>query len=346
MLKETVTLIHDHADQNNDKPLFIYLALAAPHTPLVPSEKFAGKSEVGAYGDFVMEIDDLVGKVNAALEVEEMDKNTILIFSSDNGALLIKGDKEKHGHSVNGVLRGGKAHPYEGGHRVPFLLKWPAVVPAGTVTDAIVNHTDMFATLIDILGVKDGNRYLSSAVDSHSFFPVLKDPGVRFQRPPMFNNSSTCRIGDWKIVVGRNVRQGDALDKEQVELYNLDRDLSETTDVSEKNPECLEQLVKAYEEYRSKWTIRPEAVMHQEGKKQKGGKKTPPSQASARKKAKVKFLDSEYRRAIAELRKKMESVLTDEQKQACAAAKKKVLEDGKRGVALRNAIDAMSEIDI
>ena len=246
MLKETVTLIHDHAEQNKDKPLFIYLALAAPHTPLVPSEKFAGKSEIGAYGDFVMEIDDLVGKVNAALEEEGMDKNTMLIFSSDNGALLIKGDREKHGHSVNGVLRGGKAHPYEGGHRVPFLLKWPDVVPAGTVTDATVNHTDMFATLIDILGVEDGDTYLSSAVDSHSFLPVLKDPSTEFVRPTMYNTNSTCRIGEWKIVAGRNVRQGDVLDKSQVELYNLDKDLSETTDVSEENPERLEQLVKTY----------------------------------------------------------------------------------------------------
>jgi arylsulfatase A-like enzyme len=115
MCKETVQLIHDHAAKNKDQPLFIYLALAAPHTPLVPSETFAGKSQVGAYGDFVMEIDDLVGQVDAALEEEGMDRNTMLIFSSDNGALFIKGDREKHGHSVNGVLRGGKAHPYEGG---------------------------------------------------------------------------------------------------------------------------------------------------------------------------------------------------------------------------------------
>jgi arylsulfatase A-like enzyme len=364
MLKETVTLIHDHADQNKDKSLFIYLALAAPHTPLVPSKEFAGKSELGAYGDFVMEIDDLVGKLNAALEEEGMDKNTILIFSSDNGAFLIKGDKEKHGHSVNGVLRDGKAHPYEGGHRVPFLVKWPDVVPAGTVTDATVNHTDMFATLIDILGVKDGDRYLSSAVDSHSFLPVLKDPDTKFVRPAMFNTNSTCRIGEWKIVVGRKVLQGDVLDKSQVELYNLDKDLSETTDVSKDNPERLEQLVKAYEQYRSKWIIRPEAVMHQEGKKQKPGNRTPSLKDDARKKEKhpgpasetpdvpkkakqsnmqkdkAEAPDSEYRRRIAELRKQMASVLMDEQTQARAAAKKKALEEGKKGAALRAAADA------
>jgi arylsulfatase A-like enzyme len=347
MCKETVQLIHDHAAKNKDKPLFIYLALAAPHTPLVPSEKFAGKSQVGAYGDFVMEIDDLVGKVNAALVESAMDKNTMLIFSSDNGALLIKGDKEKHGHSVNGVLRGGKAHPYEGGHRVPFLLKWPDVVPAGTVTDATVNHTDMFATLIDILGVEDGDTYLSSAVDSHSFLPVLKDPSTKFVRPAMYNTNGTCRIGEWKIVVGRKVLQGDVLDKSQVELYNLDEDLSETTDVSdvsEEHSEHLEQLVQSYMEFRSKWTIRPEAVMHQEGKRQSGAKRTPPSQASAGKKGNPEAVDSEYRRAIGELRRGMEDVFTDEQKQARDAAKKKALGEGKKGPALRAAADAAANL--
>ena len=364
MCRETVQLIHDHAAKNKDKPLFIYLALAAPHTPLVPSEKFAGKSHVGAYGDFVMEIDDLVGKVDAALEEECMDKNTMLIFSSDNGALFIKGDREKHGHSVNGVLRGGKAHPYEGGHRVPFLLKWPDVVPAGTVTDATVNHTDMFATLIDILRVEDGDTYLSSALDSHSFFPVLKDPSTKFVRPAMYNTNGTCRIGKWKIVVGRKVLQGDVLDKSHVELYNLDKDLSETTDVSKENPERLEQLLKSYEEFRSKWTIRPEAVMHQEGKRQRPGKRTPSPKDDARKKGKhpgpaseapdvaknaqqsnmqkdtPEVPDSEYRRRITELRKQMASVLTGEQTQARAAAKKKALEEGKKGAALRAAADA------
>jgi len=364
MLKETVTLIHDHADQNKDKPLFIYLALAAPHTPLVPSEKFAGKSGVGAYGDFVMEIDDLVGEVNAALEEEGMDKNTILIFSSDNGAFFIKGDKEKHGHSVNGVLRGGKAHPYEGGHRVPLLLKWPAVVPAGTVTDATVNHTDLFATFIDILGVKGGDKYLSSAVDSHSFLPVLKDPDTRFVRPAMYNTNSTCRIGEWKIVVGRKVLQGDVLDKSQVELYNLDKDLSETTDVSKENPERLEQLVKSYEQYRSKWTIRPEAVMHQEGKKQSGRKRMLPPRDGAKKKEKhpgpasealsvpqnaqwseqqqaaVEALTKEYASKIDLLQKELASVLTDEQQRARHAGQKKALAEGKKGVALRAAADA------
>jgi len=288
----------------------------------------------------VLEIDNLVGKVNAALEEEEMDKNTILIFSSDNGALFIKGDKEKHGHSVNGVLRGGKAHSYEGGHRVPFLLKWPDVVPAGTVTDATVNHTDMFATLIEILGVKDGNRYLSSAVDSHSFFPVLKDPGAKFERPPMFNTSSTWRIGAWKIVAGMKVLQGDALDTSRVELYNLDKDLGETTDVSSKHPERLEQLVKAYETFRSAWTIRPEAVMHQKGKQ--AGKRRPPSKNRAEKTKQPQ--GTAPATSFAELRKKMEAVYTDEQKQARDAAKKKALSAGKKGVGLREAMDAASNL--
>ena len=345
LLKETVGLIHDHAEQNKDKPLFIYFALTAPHTPLVPSEKFVGKSEVGVYGDFIMEIDDLVGKVNAALVEEGMDRNTILIFSSDNGALLIRGDKERHGHSVNGVLRGGKALPYEGGHRVPFLLKWPAVVPAGTVTDATVNHTDIFATLIDILGVRDENGYLSSAIESHSFLHVLKDPDATFERPAMFNTNSTCRIGDWKIVAGRKVLQGDVLEISRIELYNLDEDLSEVTDLSKDNPECLEQLLQTYEQFRLNWTIRPEAIMHQAGKNQ--GKemisKIDTREDVERQGPKAEVLGVEDRRTIAELQKKIDDVFTEPQKQARDAARQKALEEGKKGVALRAAIDAAFE---
>jgi hypothetical protein len=188
---------------------------------------------------------------------------------------------------------------------------------------------------------------LSSAIDSQSFLPVLKDPDTKFVRPAMYNTNGTCRIGEWKIVTGRNVGQQDAVDKSQVELYNLDEDLSETTDVSEEHPEHLEQLVKAYEEFRSKWTIRPEAVMHQQGKKQ--GSKPPSPGDAARKQEQhpgpaSEAPDSEYRRAIGELRRKMEDVFTDEQRQARDAAKQKALEDGKRGMALRAAVDAAANL--
>lgn len=367
-LKETIKLITDHAAKDKDKPLFVYLALTAPHTPWVPAKEFEGKSGAGLYGDFVMEIDDLVGKVNAALVKNGMEKDTILIFSSDNGALEEPGFKEEYGHSVNAVLRGGKARPYEGGHRVPFLLKWPDVVPPGAVTDATVNHTDMFATLIDILGVKDREQYLISAIDSHSFLPVLKNPDAEFVRPAMFNTNSTCRIGQWKIVAGRRVLQGDALDRRQIELYNLDKDLSETTDVSEENPERLELLVKSYEEFRAEWAIRAGASMRQEVKRQSEGKGTRPPrndagkngkrpnpalraflipedvQLSEEQKTKVEALVAEYRRRTAELREKLAEVLTDEQAQASAAAKRKAIEDGKKGMALRKAVDAAAKL--
>jgi hypothetical protein len=192
--------------------------------------------------------------------------------------------------------------------------------------------------------VEDGDTYQSSAIDSHSFFPVLKDPSTKFVRPAMYNTNGTCRIGEWKIVVGRKVLQGDVLDKSQVELYNLDEDLSETTDVSGEHPEHLQQLLKTYEEFRSKWTIRPEAVMHREGKSQSEVKRTPPSQASARKKGNADAVDSEYRRAIGDLRKKMEDVFTDEQKQARDVAKKKALKEGKKGPALRAVADAAANL--
>jgi len=179
----------------------------------------------------------------------------------------------------------------------------------------------------------------------------------------MFNTNSTCRIGQWKIVVGRNVRQGDVVDKSQIELYNLDKDLSETADISNENPQRLEQLVKAYEEYRSNWTIRPEAVMHREEKRQKSRKSTPtrtdaaqkgkpqgPStrspktpedaQSSGKQKATIEGKDGPSSRSLAELRKELANVFTEEQAEARSAAKKKALEEGKKGRALRDAVDA------
>lgn len=203
LLKESLNLIHDHAANKADKPLFLYLSLTAPHTPLVPSKAFVDKSKIGPYGDFILEIDDLVGKVDAALKEADMDKNTILIFSSDNGALAVKeADRANRTHISNGVLRGGKAHPYEGGHRVPFVVKWPDVVPASTVTAATVNHTDLFATIMDILRVENKEKYLASAIDSYSFPPVLKNPSEKFVRPPMFNNNSRV-----ELEIGRLLRQ-------------------------------------------------------------------------------------------------------------------------------------------
>jgi hypothetical protein len=162
--------------------------------------------------------------------------------------------------------------------------------------------------------------------------------------------------------------QGDALDKSQVELYNLEKDLSETTDVSSENLERVELLVQAYEAFRSNWTIRPEAVMHQEGKKKSRGKRTRfPSddagknetrpnpargalqipddvQLSKEQRTKVEALVVEYRRRTAELREKLAEVLTDEQAQASAAAKKKALAEGKKGTALRKAVDAAAKL--
>ena len=151
------------------EPLMLYLAYTAPHTPWLPSPAFMGKSGAGLYGDFLMMVDHEIGRVLAALESARMLDNTLLVFASDNGPVWYPADVARFGHDSAGGLRGMKADAWEAGHRMPFIVRWPGAVRAGSACDQTISFTDVLATMADVVG-KD--LPAGAGPDSFSFLPA------------------------------------------------------------------------------------------------------------------------------------------------------------------------------
>ena len=237
---ETVKLIESH---DGKKPLFLYLALPSPHTPWLPTKEFIGKSAAGMYGDFMMQVDHVIGQVMDSLEEAGMSDNTLLIFSSDNGPVWYDKDTERFGHRSSGSLRGIKGSVWEGGHRVPFIAHWPGRIKAGTRSDHTIAFADVLATFANAAGRPElpGN----AAEDSVSFLQVLLHPDRKHPpRPPILHEDKVIRDGDWKLIATRGGRGFDADRKVKydTELYNLEDDLSEKNNLAEKMPEKVKSL--------------------------------------------------------------------------------------------------------
>jgi arylsulfatase A len=248
--QEALEIIREQAASPDAKPLFLYYASAAPHQPWAPSAAFKGKSGLGDYADFVMQLDDVVGQINAVLKETGLDQNTLLIFTTDNGT----GPKAvqvmaKCGHASSANLRGAKAASWEGGHRIPFIAKWPGRITGNEQTNAVINFTDVFATFAELLEVDAATHYPHSATDSHSFLSVLLEPSQAYQRPGLMFNRGGVREGDWKLVSKSRVRKMGNVKPSQFELFNLVEDISEKNDVSKANPERAERLFNAYLDY-------------------------------------------------------------------------------------------------
>jgi len=248
--REAVAIVREHAAAKKSKPLFLYYASPVPHQPWVPTAAFKGKSGLGEYGDFMMQLDDVVGQLNSALKETGLDKDTLLIFTSDNGA----GPKAvkimaRNGHASSATLRGQKADSWEGGHRIPFIAKWPGRIVANERTGAVINFTDLFATLAELLDVDAAEAYPGSATDSHSFLSALLDPSHSYKRPGLMFNRGSVRDGDWKLVSKKRVRDMAAAKPTQFELFNLADDLSEKNDLSNAHPERAARLFAAYKKY-------------------------------------------------------------------------------------------------
>lgn len=243
--QDVLRIIKEHAETDGSGKLFLYYALHEPHKPQLPEEPFLGKSGAGAYGDYLVQMDHWVGEVQRTLRETGLEKNTMVVFASDNGASKANA-ATCPGHSPNGPLSGYKAMSLEGGHRVPMIVKWPGRVPAGAVTSAIVNHTDFFATFAELLEVDHQRRYPGSAKDSHSFLPVLLDPDSEHQRPPMVVVGS-YRSGPWKLIAKGHRGSGHKV--EAIGLYAMDKDVSEEQNLLESNPEKTRSLIADYRDY-------------------------------------------------------------------------------------------------
>lgn len=246
---EAVAYVAERAESK--QPFFLYLPLAAPHTPWVPTENYKGKSAVGTYGDFVQMVDAAVGKVVATLDSLQLDENTVVIFASDNGPFWRPQYIEKFGHRAAGEYRGMKADIWEGGHRIPFIVRWPGKVQPGAVSTATTTLANLGATCADILQV---NLSSGEAIDSYSVLPVLegKADTVPGQQAIVHHSSMAhfaIRKGPWKMIEVRGSggfsepTTYEPLPGEPVgQLYNLDTDHREQENVYDKFPEKVAEL--------------------------------------------------------------------------------------------------------
>jgi arylsulfatase A len=227
------------ADAKNGKPFFVYLPFTSPHYPVCPLPKFHGQGDCGGYGEFVIETDYHVGRVLDFLGKSGLDENTMVVFSSDNGPEKSWQQRiEDFKHYSSGPYRGGKRDIYEGGHRVPFFVRWPTgIKQPGRKWNRLIGQTDLLATFADIVGAKIPSN---AGEDSQSFASALLDPSSNHNRLPLINHSSKGRFaitdGKWKLIMPHR--------KTKAELYDLSTDPSETKDVIADHPETAAALEK------------------------------------------------------------------------------------------------------
>jgi arylsulfatase A len=242
--KKSVAFIEEAA-RHPQKPFFLYVPFTSPHLPHCTAAEFKGKSTMGNYGDFMLETDARVGQILDALDQHGLRDNTLVVFSSDNGPENNYHDWLRiYGHKSNGGLRGGKRDVYEGGHRVPFLVRWPAVIPTARVDKTPICQTDLLATIAEILGT---NLPDDAGVDSFSFFACLQNQ-PRPKRAPIMHHAGTghfaIRSGRYKLLLYRpKQRQANKKSKgPKFELYDLEADPTETRNLISKLPEVAAKL--------------------------------------------------------------------------------------------------------
>ena len=229
--------------QNQRRPFFLYLPHTMPHTPLFASEAFRGKSKRGLYGDVVEEIDWSVGQILAALKTHHVDEHTLVVFTSDNGPWLARG---KDGGSA-GKLRDGKFTAFEGGMRVPCLMRWPGKVPAAAVCRELCATIDLLPTFAALSGAALPTRRLDGA----SIVPLITGaPGAKTPHREYFYNLDTVRAGRWKLMLkGRSTLKTRPAGPFPG-LYDLMDDLSETTNVAAEHAGVVARLTQRLEEHR------------------------------------------------------------------------------------------------
>ncbi|MEO0415295.1 MAG: sulfatase-like hydrolase/transferase, partial [Verrucomicrobiota bacterium] len=238
-----------------DEPFFLYFAFPSPHAPIIPNDEFDGKTEAGPYGDFVYETDDSCGQILKALEDHGVAENTIVIFSADNGPEKYAYPRDENfGHWSAEPFRGLKRDIYEGGHHVPFIIKWPGKTQAGSICDALVSQIDIMATLASHLGVELPD---DAAEDSFDLLPLIDGKSESVRSTHIHNTREEAwaiRHGEWNLIVGKSGyhskvdpnwekrRDYPADDNAEVELYHFSEDISQRNNLANKYPEKVEEL--------------------------------------------------------------------------------------------------------
>ncbi|MCW3081134.1 arylsulfatase [Segetibacter sp.] len=232
-------------------PFFLYFPMPAPHTPWVPEKGAVGKSKAGEYGDYVQQVDASVGRILQVLDSMGLSENTIVVFTSDNGPYWRQNFVDQYNHKAAGEFRGMKGDVFEGGHRVPFIVRYPGKVKPGTVSNVPTTLANLMSTCAELIG---NNSAKFETEDSYSILPVLTGKSIEVANQPALVNISSkgfynIRKGPWKLVTavgsgGFTVpsivqpKQGEAVGQ----LYNLETDLHEDNNVYSKYPKKVKEL--------------------------------------------------------------------------------------------------------
>lgn len=297
LTEKAVAYVSEQA--KTEQPFFLYMPLNSPHTPIVPSLKFQGKSALGPYGDFVMETDWSIGEVVKAVEQAGIADHTLIIVTADNGCssaardgfadkkqLKFRMDKavteDPNGHYASDIYRGYKADLYEGGHRVPFIARWDGQVKAGSVSDDPVCLVDLFATCAEIVGAEVDD---ATAEDSVSILPILTGKAIGPIREAVvhhsINGSFAIRQGKWKLAfcpgsggwsnprpAGRNKSKdwSKLTDDEWVQLFDLEADPVELKNLAGQYPEVVSRMTELAQKYIDDGRSTPGAMQQNNGK--------------------------------------------------------------------------------
>lgn len=251
-------------NQEENKPFFLYFALPSPHAPIIPNEEFIGSSEAGGYGDFMVQTDWVAGQVLIALKEKGLDKNTIVIFTADNGPEKYAFERAKEfKHFSMGDFRGLKRDVWEGGHHVPFIIKWPGKIKAGSVSEEVISQVDIMATLAAITNSElTGN----AAPDSYNLLPLIR--GEKHTSPlreatvhNTFNDIWGLRQGKWLYInepSGQHTKMPDYFKvlrgyknfTTKGLLFDMEKDPGQRTNLYEQHPNITEEMEKLLQLYR------------------------------------------------------------------------------------------------
>ncbi len=261
LTEKAIGFIQKMATRSDHRPFFLYFALSAPHTPIIPLPEFQGSSGTNPYGDFVLQVDQTVGEILSMLDQYQLDQHTLLIFTSDNGCSP-QADFETlahFGHDPSAGFRGAKADIFEGGHRVPFLVRWPGKIEASSINSQVICLTDLIATVAAIL---DHPLPPGAGVDSYNLLPALlhhsQDPVRDGTVHHSVNGSFAIRQGDWKLILcpgsggWSDPLPGSPETKSlpPYQLYNLAEDPGERVNRYPEEPERSASLMQLMEKYR------------------------------------------------------------------------------------------------
>lgn len=260
--ENSVAFIKRHAEATaGGQPFFLYVPISSPHGPVVPAKEWQGKSGLNEHADFVMQTDYTVGQIVKAIDEAGLGENTLIVLTSDNGTSAPTSNKEELeeiGHFPSWILRGSKADIWDGGHRVPFVVRWPKMIKGGSKSDELICHTDFMPTVADLIGFDLPD---DAAVDGFSYASIFSRGKRVMERPAVIHHSISgkfaIRDAEWKLVLSPgsggwsdpNDKQANELGLPEIQLYHMKKDIREQQNLQLEQPKVVQDLVKTLKQF-------------------------------------------------------------------------------------------------